>query len=290
MLIFDLVRTFSQIRVRGKHRVDFLQRMSTGDLLNMRPGEGRTTVFTTPIGRMVDYAVVLAFEDSLLMLSGGSGQGKLVRWLRKYILYEDDVQLIDESTNSILLGVFGDDAPALVEGLLPGGAEIPLYAHRSFGAGVVAGAPPLEGVGYYLRGRLPPLAAPRPISQYEDMRIHAGYPAFPNEINEEYIPLEAGLLNAVSFSKGCYIGQEIIARMESRQQLAKRLVGLSSDATLKRGDELRDAAGQGLVGVVTSATTDGHEALGYVRSALAQPGQTLAANGAPVTVTGLVSV
>ena len=79
MFVFDLSSLYRRIRVRGANRVDFLHRMSTGDLLGIAPGEGRTTVFTTPIARMVDYATVLAFDDSLLVLSG-AGQGKLERW------------------------------------------------------------------------------------------------------------------------------------------------------------------------------------------------------------------
>jgi folate-binding protein YgfZ len=61
---------------------------------------------------------------------------------------------------------------------------------------------------------------------YEIIRIKAGFPDSPNEINENYIPLEVDLWDAVSFSKGCYVGQEIIARMESRGKLARKLVGL----------------------------------------------------------------
>ena len=59
--------------------------------------------------------------------------------------------------------------------------------------------------------------------------MEAGLPEFGHELGDEYIPLEANLWNDVSFKKGCYTGQEIIARMESRQKLAKRLVGLRFD-------------------------------------------------------------
>jgi len=59
------------------------------------------------------------------------------------------------------------------------------------------------------------------------LRIEQGYGAFGRELSQEYIPLETGLLDAVSFTKGCYVGQEIIARMESRGRLAKVLRGLN---------------------------------------------------------------
>ena len=285
MLAFDLSQTFSRIRVRGANRVDFLHRMSSGNLLGIKVGEGRTTVFTTPIGRMVDYAVVLAFEDSLLLLGGGNGQGKLIRWLRKYIFFNDDVQLSEETNTLSMVGLFSTGASDFAEGLLAGASQLALYAHRTLGDGILVVAPPLERTGYYLLGALPvPVGTLRPISEYEDLRIRAGYPAFPHEINEDFIPLEAGLLGAVSFTKGCYIGQEIIARMESRGQLAKRLVKIESDMVLKTGDAIR--VDGNVVGTLTSTTSDGRAALGYVRSSYAHAGQALAAGDGTARVIG----
>jgi tRNA-modifying protein YgfZ len=285
MTIFDLSQVFSRIRVRGADRIDFLHRMSTGNLLGMQPGEGRTTVFTTPIGRMVDYAAVLASEDSLLLVSGGNGQGKLVRWLRKYIFFKDDVQLADESTSSYMIGCYGQDA--LGQESLAG---MPPYAHKLVEAGTIVNAPPLQEPGYYRIGATleHQKQETAPLSSYEDQRIRAGYPAFPNEINEEHIPLEAGLLNAVSFTKGCYIGQEIIARMESRKQLAKKLVLIEADKAMKVGGVIR--ADDQTVGAVTSATSDGHIALGYVRSQYAQTGQVIVVGEGAARVVGFAGM
>lgn len=289
MFVFDLSTQYRRIRVHGANRVDFLHRMSTGNLLGIAPGEGRTTVFTTPIARMVDYAVVLAFEDSLLILSG-AGQGKLERWLRKYIFFNDDVQLVDESDALPMTGLYGADADDFANGFAGKGSEAALWSHRKVGQGVLVKAPPLEGAGHYLLGV--PVAASgqlSPLSQYHDLRIRAGYPAAPNEISDAYIPLEAGLTSAISFSKGCYIGQEIIARMESRGQLAKRLVKLESEGVLHEGDSLQ--ADGTAVGNVTSVTIDGQAALGYLRAALAQVGQPLKAGAEiSVKVSGFVQI
>ena len=103
-------------------------------------------------------------------------------------------------------------------------------------------------------------------------------------MTEAYIPLEAGLKWAVSFNKGCYIGQEIIARMESRQRLAKRLVVLEYPATdlhtglhFSAGDAVRaDDTQVGEVTSVASLPDQGMiKALAYVKTALAEPGQSL---------------
>ena len=272
MLTFDLSRAFGRVRMRGSTRVDFLHRMSTGDLRGLRAGEGRSTVLTTPIGRMVDHLAVLGFEDSLLALTGGGNQGKVIHWLRKYIFFNDDVQLADESDVLPMFGVFGEGADAWAETLVAGAPHWARYAH----AGGLVKAPPLQGAGYYFLGnpsQSPILQSPisdflSPISAYESLRIEAGQPAFPNEIGEEHIPLEAGLWSAVSFSKGCYIGQEIIARMESRGQIARKLVRLAlagPAGSAAPGSRLLSEAGD--VGVLTSVSAVSGRALGYVRTA-----------------------
>ena len=117
------------------------------------------------------------------------------------------------------------------------------------------------------------------------MRIRAGYPAAPNEINEAYIPLEAGLNSAISFKKGCYIGQEIIARMESRGQLAKRLVKLESVGAMHEVTRCKPKAP--LSENVTSVTIGGQAGLGYLRATLAHEGQPLMAGEASVKVSGI---
>lgn len=278
MLVFDLSHVFGRLRLTGNTRLDFIQRMSTGDMRGLAAGQGRSTVFTTPIGRMVDHAVALAEPDSVLLICGGGNQRRLTRWLGKYILFNDDVRVVDESDALPMLGIFGPDADAWAETVQPGASGWPLHTHR----GGLVKARPLQGAGYYWIGQNAPITQP-PSSpgDYEALRIAAGYPAYPNEINEDYIPLEAGLLEAISFTKGCYIGQEIIARMESRGQLAKKLARLrmidQSDAPAQAGDRLLADGAE--AGVITSVSPVGDAALGYVRSAHAQPGARLSVAG-----------
>jgi len=276
MRTFELSRAFGRIRARGGTRLDFLHRMSTGDLRGLHPGQGRATVLTTPIGRMVDHAAVLAEPDSLLLLVGGGNQARVLGWLRKYVFFNDDIQLADESDALPMWGVYGDGADAWAKAAQAGAGGWPRYAH----AGGLVKAPPLEGAGYFLIGDK--IAPPQPASdpaEYEALRIAAGYPAYPNEISEAYLPLEAGLWNAVSFTKGCYIGQEIIARMESRGRIARQLVRLSLDppGAAERGDRLSAEGGE--AGVLTSIAPGAGQALGYVRSAHAAPGTQLALLG-----------
>lgn len=266
MTCFDLSGHFSRIRLHGSTRLDFLQRMSTGDLRGLSPGEGRTTVLTTPIGRIVDWLAVLADTDSLLVLGSAGAKDKVLRWLRKHIFFNDDVQ-VGEETQGAVLGFF--DVPDLVS-TLAGTTALPAvpWSHIVVGDRRFVRAPSALGEGWFVIGALDPGKIGCAGTDWERHRIACGYPAFPDEISEDYIPLEAGLWGSVSFSKGCYTGQEVIARMESRGQIAKKLCLLDSDQPLAPGDELLSAAGEP-VGRVTSAAEK--FALAYLRATFASP-------------------
>lgn len=300
MVLFDLSTVYSRIRLRGKTRLDFLHRMSTAAVLDLTPGAGKPTVLTTPIGRMVDYLIVLAFDDAALLLGGGSNQDKVARWLRKYIFFNDDVQVDDESAITCMVGVGAEDGQLLIERLAADASvsALPPYAHCSVrlpaGSGrslTIVRAPQALSLSFFVIGEaidqaqisevlgLPPDVLARMAdrrSNFDAWRIHHAYPRFPNEINEEYIPLEAGLWSAVSFNKGCYTGQEIIARMESRGQIARKLVWLTGDDVWQPGDALLADTGE-VVGKLTSTTPGA--ALGYLRTAWAVEGASLRTQG-----------
>jgi aminomethyltransferase len=289
MFAYDLSNTFGRVRLRGETRIDFLHRMSSGEVRNLRPGQGATTVLTTPNARMIDYVVALPFVDSVLLLTGGGNSTKVAAWLRKYVFFNDDVQVTDESDEQLMLGIFGDGAADFIFNAAGHAADHlvskPVYSLAATQDVVVIKAPSMAGAGYYLirmkpsadNGNAHALSTPLAHISYDDLRIAHGYPRFPNEIGEDYIPLEAGLTDAVSFSKGCYIGQEIIARMDSRGQIAKRLVKLeASVGVFEHGDNIYTEDLQP-IGKVTSAQSDVFEgrrfALGYVRTPHAVAGE-----------------
>jgi aminomethyltransferase len=120
------------------------------------------------------------------------------------------------------------------------------------------------------------------------LRLAAGLPYGDHEITEEYIPLEANLWHAVSFTKGCYIGQEIIARMESRGKLARRLSGIKLDAPVAEGSEVH--VDKTVAGKVTTAGTIpgiGPVVLAYLKTASAEPGTRVTVEGVSGVVAAL---
>jgi aminomethyltransferase len=289
MFAYDLSNTFGRVRLRGETRIDFLHRMSSGEVRALRPGQGATTVLTTPNARMIDYVVALPFVDSTLLLTGGGNGAKVAAWLRKYVFFNDDVQVSDESDEQLMLGIFGEGAAEFIFNAAGHAADHlvskPVYSLAATQDVVVIKAPPMGSAGYYLlrmkpgagSGNAHALSTPLAHISYDDLRIAHGHPRFPNEISEEYIPLEAGLSDAVSFSKGCYIGQEIIARMDSRGQIAKRLVKLEAGAgEFEQGDTLytEDLQPIGKITSAQSAVFEGRRfALGYLRTAHAVAGE-----------------
>jgi aminomethyltransferase len=284
-----------RVRAVGRDRLDLLHRMSTNDLSGMAVGEARPTVLTTAIGRMMDLLWVLNRGETALCLTSPGRAAAVRRWLAGYIFFRDQVKFEDASSETGQLGIWGPRAGAVAGALLEGAESLAenRFVERdglivlrlpSDRYCVIAPAEQLEAVWDRAAAAG---AAPAGEDAYQMLRLAAGLPG-EREITEEYIPLEANLWHAVSFTKGCYIGQEIIARMESRGKLARRLCGLRLDAPVAEGSEVKTGGAQTVVGAVTSAGTlpdIGPAALAYLKTASAEPGTRIGVNG----VSGVVA-
>ena len=278
-----------RIFMRGRDRADLLHRLSTNDIAGLRLGQGARSVLTSPIGRIIDLLTVHALEDALLVVASPSQGGPVYGHLRKNIFFNDQVTLEPAGRSHGQLALYGPAAAELLE--RSSGAslgDLPLY--HSVEAAIagapllIARRPPIGEHGFTLyvpAVYMPPvraaLLAAGAVALDEDaldiLRVERGYGAFGRELSLEYIPLETGLLDAVSFTKGCYVGQEIIARMDSRNRLAKQLRGLRLDRPVAAPGKLVVAGKE--AGDLTSAVVSprfGAIALAYVRSAHAAPG------------------
>ncbi len=262
------------VRVEGRDRLDFLHRMSTNALLGVPEGRAVPTVLTNPLARVVDLVWVLSSHDHALLITGPD-RGQTVRdWLKGYIFFQDDVRLSLPSDPVSLLGFYGPDALAAVQAAFP--ALPPLAPGEVRGAqawlGWAVSRPSLPGVRVLVGpggGEIPGLKATDDATQaaYAALRIEAGAPEHGAEIDAEAIPLEVGLQDAISFTKGCYIGQEIIARMETRHRRARVLYGLQLGAAGQTGATLRQEGAA--VGRLTSVAFSPR--LGWIGLAVARP-------------------
>ena len=273
--------------------------------MDLPNGSGAHTVLTSNKGRIVDVIFVLRQPDHLLLLTGGGSETRVAEWIDFYTIIEDaEVEDITAATSAVSL--MGPGAPRLLASLAgpdasPVGDEgaagvaidgVPATAIRRDVGAIPAFdliAPGSDGQA--LRKALVDAGA-RPVERdvVDLVRIEQGVPAFGAELSESYNPLEAGLQHLVSYTKGCYIGQEVIARLTTYDKVQKRLVRLSwpSDPGVSAGAKLMLDGKQ--AGVVTSAIrnprTGNGAGLGYVRKALANPGTQLTSEaGAQMDVT-----
>ncbi|MFQ5399707.1 MAG: YgfZ/GcvT domain-containing protein [Anaerolineae bacterium] len=271
------------LKVTGETRLDLIHRMSTQAVADLASGQGAATILTTDIGRIIDRLILYVAEKAVYVVTGENNADAIARYLMRFVFFQDDFHMQDISAETAVLAVYGPQAEArLTAAGLPAG-ELPLHHWRQAEvAGVTAyvhRTDPIAGDGYFVtceaadrevvwQQLLGAGLVPADEAMFELLRIEAGLPRFGRELTGDYIPLEANLWDDVSFTKGCYIGQEIIARMESRGRLAKKLVRLRLDAPVDAGVEI--TAGGRRVGVITSAAVgpNGPVALGYVKTAV----------------------
>ncbi len=288
----------------GTTRLDLINRMSTQAVLGLQSGQGAATVLTTDIGRIIDRIILYATSDGVYVLTGDGHADPLARFFMRNIFFNDDTQVRDISATTAVFGVYG---PRAAERLAAAGfpdVDVPLHHWRqaTIGGATTTGATaylhrtdPIAGDGYFVTGnnsdreaiRATLLAAglaPIDEADYDYLRVEAGVPRFGRELTLDYIPLEADLWADVSFSKGCYVGQEIIARMESRGKLAKRLVRLRLGAPVAAGTEI--TAATRAAGTITSAAMGpgGPVALGYVKTSALADGAALSAGDIDLTI------
>jgi folate-binding protein YgfZ len=275
------------LKFTGESRLDLINRMSTQKVLDLQSGEGKATVLTSDIGRIIDRLILYAASDSVYCLTSEDNGQNIADYLRRFVFYMDDFQVEDLSEETAIFAVYGSQAQPLLTGLFGEAVALPLHHWTNIN---VEGSPiyihrtdPVAGDGYFIMGQeqdkgmiweLLVNAGIEPVDEeaFEYLRIESAQPRFGHELTADYIPLEANLWPDVSFNKGCYTGQEIIARMESRGRLAKRMVSLRAEELLEVGEELQVDGKK--AGSITSAAGGpvGFLGLGFIKTAFLDEG------------------
>ena len=295
--MFD-VSNYGRLSVRGDDALDLLNRLSTNDLELMRPGGGMETVLTTNKGRIIDLLRILHMGDHLLMLTSPGTQDRVVEWIDFYT-FAEDITVTDIAPDTSHFLFVGDAAgDALSEaGFGAWGLTTPLsHTASETGDGVIvivrteSGSLPAWEVIVPRGQDIPSDGIEKPgTSALEMLRIEQGVPAFPSELNESHNPLEANLKPHISFNKGCYIGQEVVARLNTYDRVQRFLCRLvvEDTITLEPGSALTvdgDSAGE-----VTSSIPG--FALAYLRKRFYEEGATVqvqhATGSVPATVSDL---
>ena len=289
------------LKFTGKSRLDLIHRMSTQAVTNLSSGQGAATVLTSDIARIIDRIILYASSEAVYCLTGENNGDFIARYLMRFVFFNDDFHIQDLSKETAIFGVYGQKAGERVAAAGFPEVDLPLHHWRQAQLNGLTAylhrTDPVAGDGYFvmaqladketLRQRLVEAGCvPADEAAFDYLRIASGLPRFGHELTQDYIPLEADLWADVSFKKGCYIGQEIIARMESRGKLAKRLTPLRPSAWVEPGTELTTVAGK-KAGQITSAAAgpNGIVALGYVRTAVTPENESV-----PSLLAGEVSV
>jgi aminomethyltransferase len=264
-----------------------LQRLTTNDLVKLTPGDGARTVLINHNARILDVLTIYALPEHLLVNTNPGSGPALSRFLQSKIFFNDKVAVQDVTSATMQINLYGPHAATFIQQLTSVNvSDWPIHHIQAASVGSaqvwLARTLPIGGDGFVILAQrddesiieqslvdVPTLDA----ATFDVLRIEHGYGAHQHEHSTEYIPLETGLTDAVSFTKGCYVGQEIIARMESRNRLAKRLMGLRLAQPVASGGNLQFNGKE--AGDLTSTTISprfGPIGLAYVRTAAAIPG------------------
>jgi folate-binding protein YgfZ len=290
-----------RFEIVGNDRLNIIHRISTNDLLTLAPGEGRPTLFTNAVARVLDRATVYARgERALVIAEPGRGEA-LRRYLQRNIFFNDDARLIDLAGTTRQFVLHGPDADRIGSQFAPdlapmhsidatvAGVSVVILRDKPLSGGHWRIIVPNESAADVWAALLAHGLTSAGSLTYNVLRIRAGRPGVGHELSTDYIPLELGLWDEVSFTKGCYTGQEIIARMESRGRLAKTIVTVRLSAMIEAPAKL--IAGGHEVGMLTSSvqTPDGDAiGIGVIKVALAQAGgDIVTGDGTVATISGL---
>lgn len=250
-----------RILLTGDGRFELVNRMSTNKIVDMALHEGRPTVFTNATARIL-YRVVAYNRPEGLLIITEPGQGEaVVAYLQRNIFYGDKVKVLNLQQNTKHFAIHGTSADKILGEVQSTLFDLPLLysqeikwqdtdftvvRRKSIIGGhwaIICQTQDAVALHQYLlkigeKHNLKPAGS----LTFNTLRIRSGRPAS-LELSQDYIPLEVGLWDEISFDKGCYTGQEIIARMESRERLAKTMVKLhlsefvNAPATIYDGDK-----------------------------------------------------
>jgi folate-binding protein YgfZ len=291
------------IALTGGDRSTFLHALLTNDVANLAKGRGVYAAYLTPQGRMISDMRVIETGSRMLLDVQRDIASPLAERFNK-LVFSEDLQAKDVTGDLTPIGMHGPSAARMIQRAT--GISVVALAEQydnvtsesltivrddAFGVpGYDVYVP--EGDADVMRARLVDAGAVESSEETaETLRIEAARPRFGIDMNTDTIPLEAGLENrAVSFTKGCYVGQEVIIRVMHRGhgRVARRLVSMvvPDGAVPPRGSKIH--AGDRVVGEITSATASpklgGPLALGYVQRDHAAPGTELTVNGSQARV------
>jgi folate-binding protein YgfZ len=298
-----------KIEVAGRDSAAFLHNLCTNDVKRLDVGRGCEAFLTTSQGKTMALACIFRMEPDRFCLDSGRVQGDVIARHLAHFLVSEDVAIAERSDELAQLHLVGPEAHGILGSIAEVGSDVPeLSVHQAQWRGTrfeIRVRSRLGTTGFDLIAEPAAAAAlweviidsgavPAGFEAYEAMRIDAGIPEYGVDIDETNLPQETGLTErAVSFEKGCYIGQETIARIRAYGHVNRYLVRLSLGGLKAPKPGCKLFSGQTEIGRVTSASrapsSESVVALGYVRRGFEQPGQSITMQDGDETYAAVVS-
>lgn len=272
------------LKLTGCDRIRFLHNQTTNNIQSLKTGEGCDTVFVNSTGRNIDLVSVYAQEEKVLLLVSPNQNERLYNWMDRYIFPFDKVELTDISQEYKIFTLMGEQSKELLNNWIDKDIlEKPEFSHEKV---TIEGIEILLTVGCNLKITgynlivnqekadiiWQKIVEKNPIligrKEWEKLRILRGRPLPEKELTEDFNPLETGLWSAISFNKGCYIGQETIARLNTYKGVKQRLWGVKLDQEINPDIDNIITLEDEKIGKITSYINSKNNpfALGYIRT------------------------
>jgi folate-binding protein YgfZ len=292
-----------RLKVSGADALDLLNRLSTNNLEHFTLDKSMGTVLTTNKGRIIDLLTIIPTGDYLLVLTSPGRQQQVADWIGFYT-FGEDVTVEDITDETAMLAIVGPESFEAIQNVLGFDVEktepLSLVESESLDGATLVRTDYFNLPTFELIGDPKAIADAiasfderdiKPVSQAtaENLRISNSVPSATGELTEDFNPLEAGLRSHISFNKICYIGQEVVARLDAYEKVQRHLVTFEWDSE------------QGVPIAGTALTVDGKNAgqltsvgtredakgiaLGYVRKAHVVSGTSVVAESSDGTVT-----
>ncbi|MBN1633733.1 MAG: hypothetical protein JW917_06175 [Ignavibacteria bacterium] len=260
------------IEGRGSEVIDFLNRISSNQLKTLKPGQNAGTIFLNDKGRIIGFAKIINDFERILINTEKGTEKVISEHLEKYI-FNDDVKLTLLESEHSETYIFYEDINEYIEFRneiiknYSGKRNFFYYTDSLYGNtfNILIKREELHHIFEYLKDYK---KADEGMIEY--YRIINKIPKYPNEINDTFNPLECGLEKYISLDKGCYTGQEVLARIDSRKKLPKSLKVFKTST--KPGDKgiiyFAQDEKETEVGIITSVTEYKNEifCLGFIRT------------------------
>jgi folate-binding protein YgfZ len=277
-----------KIWATGEDRARLLHAMTTNHVQQLKPGDGCYAFFLNAQGRILGDVNLLCFEDHFLLDTEPETHTKLFEHLDRYII-ADDVTVEDRTDRMATIALEGPQAEhvlAKLDAPLPA----PEYASAKWGERVIARINSTGSNGFFIFTAADDKAAlvaelvvagatPATPDDGRIVRLEHGRPRYGEEITERFLVQETGQMQAIHFSKGCYLGQEIVERVRSRAQIHRvlRKLEIDTDQPPAPGTKLKvgEADGAEIAGAAFSPALGKTVALAYVRTPHSEPGTEL---------------